>query len=298
MDFLTLLTKVKNKFIFLLIFQCFFTSFAFAKTIKKHDVAICAIFQNEAPYLKEWIEFHRLVGVKHFYLFNHLSNDHYEAILKSYIRSGVVQLIDWPYEPSEVNSWNTIQCDAYNYALKLAKGKVKWLAVLDVDEFLFPVEVNTLSEFLLDYKNEVGISVNWQMYGTSNVETIMPGHLMIEDLVLKAPFDYNENIHVKSIVRPQYVKNFSDPHHANFKYGHYGVNSNRNIVKTPYSSPVRIDKIRINHYWTRDEDFFRRCKLPRRQKWLDGAVLERLNNLNAENDPAILKYVPELKKSL
>lgn len=30
-------------------------------------LAVCAIFRDEAPYLAEWIEFHRLVGVEHFY---------------------------------------------------------------------------------------------------------------------------------------------------------------------------------------------------------------------------------------
>ncbi|KIC71464.1 hypothetical protein DB44_DM00010, partial [Candidatus Protochlamydia amoebophila] len=31
-----------------------------------YDLSVCAIFKNEAPYLKEWIEYHRLIGVKHF----------------------------------------------------------------------------------------------------------------------------------------------------------------------------------------------------------------------------------------
>ena len=28
-----------------------------------HYLAVCAIYRNEGPYLREWIEFHRLVGV-------------------------------------------------------------------------------------------------------------------------------------------------------------------------------------------------------------------------------------------
>ena len=37
---------------------------------KKHQLSICAIFKNEAKFLKEWIEYHRLVGVDHFYLYD------------------------------------------------------------------------------------------------------------------------------------------------------------------------------------------------------------------------------------
>ena len=33
-------------------------------------LSICAIYRDEAPYLVEWIEFHRLVGVEHFYLYD------------------------------------------------------------------------------------------------------------------------------------------------------------------------------------------------------------------------------------
>ena len=35
---------------------------------RQYKVSIGAIFKNEALYLKEWIEFHRIVGVEHFYL--------------------------------------------------------------------------------------------------------------------------------------------------------------------------------------------------------------------------------------
>lgn len=330
-----MLAKIKNKFLLLILLQCFFCSFAPVdckvisypesivrdlgfdrsksgsnidpdfpynppvKSSKKQDIAMCAIFQNEAPYLKEWIEFHKLVGVKKFYLFNNLSSDHFQEVLDPYIKSGIVKLINWPYKPTKSKGWDIIQCEAYNYATRLTKKKFRWLAVLDVDEFLFPLQVDTLNEFLEDYKDFAGVVVNWQMYGTSHVEsTIAVGLPMIEQLILKASSDYNENIHIKSIVRPDRIKYFESAHHAKFKSGFYSVNSNCDIISGPFSSPVRIDKIRINHYWARDEDFFRRVKLPRRQKWLDGAALERSNNLNAEIDEAILKYVPELKKSL
>ena len=41
----------------------------------KPYLAICAVYRNEAPYLREWIEFHRLVGVERFFLYNNRSTD-------------------------------------------------------------------------------------------------------------------------------------------------------------------------------------------------------------------------------
>lgn len=53
---------------------------------KQYKVSVCAIFKNEAPYLKEWIEFNRIVGVEHFYLYNNNSEDNYEEIIAPYIK--------------------------------------------------------------------------------------------------------------------------------------------------------------------------------------------------------------------
>src|SRR5271169_6005131 len=94
----------------------------------RYELALVAIFQDEASYLKEWIEFHRLVGVEHFYLFNNLSSDNYREVLDPYIRQGIVELVDWNFESSNVEEWNQIQCRAYEAAIAMAGKKTKWLA--------------------------------------------------------------------------------------------------------------------------------------------------------------------------
>jgi Glycosyltransferase family 92 len=264
----------------------------------KYDLAVCAIFQNEAGYLREWIEFHKLVGVTHFYLYNNLSSDSYDNVLIPYIKSGEVELIQWGYNTNpDGGNWPTIQVMAYNHAINLSKHQAKWLAIIDTDEFLFPVEVDNLSKFLLDFEDVAAVCVNWQMYGTSGVKKILPGHLLIKDLIYKAPAGYGENLHVKSIVRPEFVEANANPHCCIFLPGFYQVNSNKESFSGA-CSPVQIDKIRINHYWTRDENFFYNVKLPRRQKWQDGACIQRANILNQEVDTAIFKYVSRLQKAL
>ena len=39
------------------------------------DLAVVSIFKDEAPYLDEWLQFHRAQGVAHFYLYNNGSTD-------------------------------------------------------------------------------------------------------------------------------------------------------------------------------------------------------------------------------
>src|SRR5271167_2905681 len=80
----------------------------------KYDLSACMIFRDEAPCLKEWIEFHVLLGVEHFYLYNNLSQDNYKEVLQPYVNSGIVELIEWNQESHNVGEWDAIQVAAYN----------------------------------------------------------------------------------------------------------------------------------------------------------------------------------------
>src|SRR5690348_2224989 len=56
---------------------------------KKHKLSICSLFKNEAVHLKEWIEYHQMVGVDHFYLYDNGSKDRPRDVLTPYIRKGL-----------------------------------------------------------------------------------------------------------------------------------------------------------------------------------------------------------------
>jgi hypothetical protein len=62
-------------------------------------------FRDAAPYLAEWVEFHLLLGVEHFYLYNNNSVDDYKGALEPYIRAGVVSLAEWPALPAFPTSY-------------------------------------------------------------------------------------------------------------------------------------------------------------------------------------------------
>lgn len=236
------------------------------------QLSIAAIFQNEERFLKEWIDFHREMGVEHFYLFNHLSTDGYQSVLQPYIEAGLVDLYDWPYPNTgkEMADWIKIQSAAYRQAIDLAKGQSKWLALLDTDEFLFPLEKKDLVDFLKDYDECCGLLVNWQIFGTAGVKKAPPDQL-IEVLTLQAPRDWSENTLCKSIVRPEAVKYCVDAHTVVYYPWSYSVDPDKNIFPWKFhrSHTVKVDKIRINHYWARDEEFFYNQKIQRRAQWGD-----------------------------
>ena len=72
------------KFDYTLLPKCEKVCETFYKNNKVY-LSITAVLQNEAPYIKEWIEYHRLVGVERFYIYDNESTDNVKEILKPYI---------------------------------------------------------------------------------------------------------------------------------------------------------------------------------------------------------------------
>lgn len=87
----------------------------------KDYLSVCAIFQDEAPYLREWIEYHRLMGAEHFYLYDNDSHDEFLEVLQPYINKRIVTLIDWPSSRDE--EWVSHQILAYNHFVETVKNK-------------------------------------------------------------------------------------------------------------------------------------------------------------------------------
>lgn len=263
-----------------------------------YDFAICAIFQNEGPYLKEWIEYHKIVGAKHFYLYNNYSQDNYLTVLKPYISSGTVELVDW-IEP-DFQSYG--QRMAYMDAIYKARGNAKWLALIDIDEYLVPKTGESIPEFLTQFEKEGigGVAINWQMFGTSYVTTINENQLLTEVLTLKAVEEHSENEHIKSIVRPEYVVEPPGIHNFNYREGYVQVNTDHESFSGPISPYIAIDKMQINHYWAKDEAFFNSVKIPSRLNWDES--IENIENrnsvLNKVHDSAIEPFLPTLRQKM
>lgn len=264
------------------------------------DLSVCAIFQNEASYLKEWIEFHQLVGVQHFFLYDNASTDSFLTVLDPYLTRGEVTLTPWNAVSTAHPEWDLIQRQAYADALHVARDKTRWLAFIDIDEFLFPVEDETLPAFLSGYQDFAGVCVNWQLYGTSKVATIPKDQLLIETLVMKAPANHEENFQVKSIVQPSLALLCKNPHVFTYAPGFTQVDARKQPFYGPRSGQISVDQVRINHYWSKDEAHFFKVKAPRRKKWGESAeaMMARLKILNQVEDKTIFRFVPRLKKKM
>lgn len=149
-------------------------------TSKKYNVSICAIFKNEALYLKEWIEFNHIIGIDHFYLYNNNSEDNYKNVLQPYIETGLVTLIDWPQ--------NQKQMECYMACIDEYSSETKWLGFIDIDELIVPKSTNSVYEFLKPFERKAGaVNIYWKLYGTSGKEERDLSGLVSEDFTVCWP---------------------------------------------------------------------------------------------------------------
>lgn len=131
----------------------------------KDELSFVAIVKNESPYIKEWIEFHKLVGVTRFYIYDNESTDDLEDVLKNYINSDEVV---YRYFPGRAQ-----QLIAYQEAINDYKDKTKYMGFVDLDEFVVPVEENNLVYIIDDIMKKdskiAGVGINWLVYGSSGL---------------------------------------------------------------------------------------------------------------------------------
>ena len=87
-----------------------------------YDLAIVAIFKDEGKYLREWLDYHLLAGVEHFYLYNNDSSDDYKEILAPYVEANLVTLTDFPGK--------AMQYPAYEDAINKYRFESRYLVLL------------------------------------------------------------------------------------------------------------------------------------------------------------------------
>lgn len=267
------------------------------------EVAICMMFRNEGPFLAEWLAYHKLIGVNHFYLYNNGSTDNFREILRPYIKQGVVELFHLPLATDNVQEHNILQKRAYTHALKLAKKhKHRWLAIIDSDEYICMTRSENLPKFLREYLYAPGLVINWVMFGSSGVQELGPNQLQIKHFIYRAPDSCSAHSLVKSIVQVRKT-DAVDIHLACYQGGEQPVYANhtrydqKNLPGVP-----PIEKIRLNHYWWRSENYFHRVKWPRYMVWnnaLDPNGIDGLRALyNSQKDLCMRRFIPKMKKIL
>lgn len=265
--------------------------------IFENELAIVCIAKNEGPYLKEWIEYHKLIGIDRIYFYDNESADTTESILKPYIKSGYVI-----YTP--IIGYGK-QLDAYNDALNKYKNKCRYMAFIDLDEYLFITnksikKISQLISILLEEaaKGASGVGINWCLFGSAGLEK-RPNGLITANYIYRGTTKDWGNFHIKTICNPRRVQKFISPHYPLYKIGAYNINeSNLNRLYGWFSHDIQWKNLRINHYYCKSkEDYI--IKVSRGYGDRKGEYdLSQFNDydLNEVKDESMLIFSHDLQK--
>ncbi|MEO2036109.1 MAG: glycosyltransferase family 92 protein [Planctomycetaceae bacterium] len=283
-------------------------------------LTVGAIFRDEAPYLAEWISFHRLVGVDHFILYDNESSDNPERVLQPFISAGLVTLVPWP-----VPFHQKAPHQAYADCLDRVRGKSRWLTCLDIDEFLFAPQQPTLPPVLREFEFAAGVVVRWQVYGSSGHQHPL-NEPVISRFVRRAPTNWIRNRRTKSIVDPTRTLAPVSAHHFAFQDGVLAVDETKQPIGLrpgrrfkkrlrplyrmlgpvlryfdPYartditSRIVSVNCLRINHYPIKSRaEFEHKARFKKKKKRYDGVDYFAYHDRNEVHDPILCRYMPAL----
>jgi hypothetical protein len=243
------------------------TSRATAPFSFRRSLAACAIFRNEAPYLNEWLTFHQKQGVEKFYLINHKSADNFLEVLRPWIQSRMVTLIEATTDDQQAE---------YNLVLEKYGRRTRWLAFIDIDEFLFSPTNQSIPRVLEKLPSAAAVFVYWRLFGSSN--KLEPsgeeGVLRTYQTCLTPPTDLAElliqrathreiranskmtgaPVQGKCIVRTSKVKKMAVHWPEIFRgkvTDEMGNLSNEPFTRLDPKAVPTSEILRINHYWSR-----------------------------------------------
>lgn len=243
-------------FIYYCIRHCKKRDFIFFNNIQKDSFNIISVLivKNEAQYLKEWIEYHRIIGIEHFVIYDNESTDNTRDLLNEYIQKGIVSYTLVKGAKQQMN--------CYEDAIARYRKITKWMSFTDVDEFIYMHNSNSLSEFLENYRNSAGIGINWNMFDSNEHETRPNQGFVISNFTrcLLHKDDLSENRHIKTIVNPKLIHHFSNPHLPTVKFPqslfkrNSIVTENQEKISIPLTKANSTSKIQINHYFSKSKE--------------------------------------------
>ncbi len=267
------------------------------KNLFLYDLAVVAILKDEGAYLKEWLDYHLLAGVDHFYLYDNDSTDNQAEVARPYVEAG---LVDYFPAPGEL-----MQMPVYNDAVKNFKFHCRHMAFIDADEFIFPKTNQSIAEVVDEIlsRNEraAGVAINWQCFGSSGQEAADYSRGVLERFMRRAPSDWAPddlgNAHVKTISNPRKIKLIHNAHCARYFINRCSVNENGKQIPGErlhaFNNPVTVEKIAINHYYTKSrEEFVKKIRRGRCDNPTNNYKMAFFDEYNHNEifDDGILKY--------
>jgi hypothetical protein len=207
-------------------------------------IAVCAIFKDEAPYLLEWLAFHRMIGVDLFVLYDNGSGDGGADLIRGSDFARNVTLIEWSDRPGQLSAYNDFRS---NHAPRFA-----WAGFIDIDEFIMPIAGSSIRDILMRriFQPYAQVLLQWLVFGPSGHQN-RPDGLVIENYTRRLPEQAEASRHVKSIVRTAMLRGIDYTPHAAECSGPACNTAGQEVL--PYAiQPTECHEVMVvHHYFTK-----------------------------------------------
>lgn len=231
----------------------------------RYGIAIVTVMRDEEHYVAEWVSFHRAVGVRHFFVYDDGSKDRSVAILRETLPQSELTILPWLFGMRDVRNGLPLnrQVLAFAHAVLNFGGDFRWMAFIDMDEFILPKTGRTIEEALAGAKGFPNISLPWHMFGTSGHKN-RPAGPVTRNYTLRCadPMSRLQNaMNFKCIVDPCAVSEVSVHHFHTKEFGDRTANDAGRVFpldKRKSSEFYSSDHLQLNHYYTRSEQEFMR----------------------------------------
>lgn len=166
-------------------------------------ILLCCIGRLENAYIKEFVEYYKILGVSNICLFdnNYDGEEDFNDVIGDYINNGFVILKNY-------RNRKVCQLAAYDECYRTYGKEYDWIMFFDIDEFMFINNDKTIEEYLSrdEFKNFDMIHVNWLIFGDGGqVRTDGRGILQRItqplDVNNKTFYEFPDNFHVKTIIK-------------------------------------------------------------------------------------------------
>jgi hypothetical protein len=253
------------------------------------------VFKDEAPFLLEWIAYHRALGFERFVLYDNGSTDGGAGLVRASVPGPIVTVLEWPRRPA--------QLAAYRHFIYNFSADFEWAAFIDLDEFLLPLHCDGIADMLARFTGFSAVLVHWRVFGPSGWET-RPDGLVIENYTWRSADDLPVNCHVKSIVRCSGLLDVTaNPHE--FQVKGRVCNTRGQAVNLTAIQPVPChDDLVLNHYVTRSRRDWM-AKIHRgsamfeyRQPKYQPALFDHFAEVSHVRDHAIGRFAPRVRALL
>ena len=262
--------------------------------MSKHFLAFATNCKNESAYLREWLDYHLLVGVDHFFLYDQDDNEVSRALLAPYEQRGVVTRYPWTQWDGTRYDGPTrfYQCNknhlGFAHCAANHRHEVQWLMKIDVDEFISPLDN--------------------QADATTWLRTVNPRRVQ-GCRIPRIDFGSNGHLHPRpEPVIAAYTQRESTPsNHKDLANGDC-LSTNRYCFSSHWwryrlgsqLRPMVTTKLgwQINHYYTKSKDeFYHRQNVCRGRHPSDDRWQQIEARCNRVTDEGMLKFVPRLPQA-